>query len=101
MRTHPSRGQGGDGLWLRLASRANEAMARLAAGLVTLGIELETVPRANMAFARIDDELADRLDGAGLLFYRTAPGTIRLVTSFQTTDDDVDDALGRLARLVG
>ena len=90
-----------DGLWLRLAARANEAMARLAEGLVTLGIELETVPRANMAFVRIDDELADRLDGAGLLFYRTAPGTIRLVTSFQTTDGDVDDALGRLARLVG
>ena len=43
-----------DGLWLRLAARANEAMARLAAGLTKLGVELQLPPVANMAFAETD-----------------------------------------------
>ncbi|HWM19819.1 MAG TPA: beta-eliminating lyase-related protein [Ilumatobacteraceae bacterium] len=87
-----------DGLWLRLASRANEAMARLAAGLTKLGIELELPPDANMAFARTDPAVIDRLQAAGVLCYRMAPDTIRLVTSFQTTDDDVDEVLTRFDR---
>ena len=32
----------------------------------------------------------------GLLFYRMTNDTIRLVTSFQTTDDEIDDALSRI-----
>ena len=87
-----------DGLWLRLASRANEAMARLAGGLAELGVELELPPAANLAFAQIDPAAIDRLEADGVLFYRMAPGTIRLVTSFQTTDADVDEVLVRLAR---
>ena len=87
-----------DGLWLRLASRANEAMARLAGGLTELGVELELPPAANLAFAKVDPAAIDRLEADGVLFYRMAPGTIRLVTSFQTTDADVDDVLVRFAR---
>jgi threonine aldolase len=86
-----------DGLWLRLASTANAAMARLAAGLEQLGIGFVARPEANIAFVQVDDALADRLEAAGLLFYRTESGVIRFVTSFQTTPDDVDDALGRIA----
>ena len=86
-----------DGLWLRLASTANAAMARLAAGLEQLGIGFVARPEANIAFVQVDDALAGRLEAAGLLFYRTGPGVIRFVTSFQTTSDDVDDALGRIA----
>jgi threonine aldolase len=86
-----------DGLWLRLASTANAAMARLAAGLEQLGIGFVARPEANIAFVQVDDALADQLEAAGLLFYRTGPGVIRFVTSFQTTPDDVDDALGRIA----
>lgn len=85
-----------DGLWLRLAGRANAAMRRLADGLGELGITLQLDPAANMAFARVDIALADRLEAAGLLFYRMGPDTIRLVTSFQTTLDQVDDVLGRV-----
>jgi threonine aldolase len=86
-----------DGLWLRLASTANAAMARLAAGLEQLGIGFVARPEANIAFVQVDDALAGRLEAAGLLFYRTGSGVIRFVTSFQTTPDDVDDALGRIA----
>jgi threonine aldolase len=82
-----------DGLWLRLATNANTTMARLARGLVDLGVELIAAPEVNMAYARIDDAVADRLEADGLDFYRMGDDTIRLVTSFQTTTDEVDRAL--------
>ncbi|MGH9133751.1 MAG: threonine aldolase family protein [Ilumatobacteraceae bacterium] len=87
-----------DGLWLRLASRANAAMSRLAAGLTKLGVELQLPADANLAFARTDPAVVDRLEADGVLFYRMAPDTIRLVTSFQTTDADVDELLDRFER---
>jgi threonine aldolase len=87
-----------DGLWLRLASHANEAMARLAGGLTRLGVELRPPPEANMAFARTDPIVVDRLEADGVLFYRMAADTIRLVTSFQTTDADVDEVVSRFER---
>jgi threonine aldolase len=84
-----------DDLWLRLAGRSNAAMTRLATGLRRMGIELLNEPDVNMVFARVDPDAADRMADAGLLFYRMATDTIRLVTSFQTTDADVDEALTR------
>jgi threonine aldolase len=41
------------------------------------------------------------LEAAGLLFYRIRPGLIRLVTSWQTVDDDVDRTLERFANVLG
>ena len=89
-----------DGLWLRLATNANTTMARLARGLVDLGVELIATPEVNMAYARIDDAVADRLEADGLDFYRMGDATIRLVTSFQTTTDDVERALKVFASAV-
>jgi len=85
-----------DGLWLRLAAHSNAAMTRLADGLRGLGIELLNEPDVNMVFARVEPDVADRMADEGLLFYRIANDTIRLVTSFQTTDDEIDDALTRI-----
>ena len=87
-----------DGLWLRLASRSNEAMAALATGLREREVDLLAPVDANMAFARVGDDVADRLEGDGLLFYRMGGGVIRLVTSFQTTLDDVGEVLARFDR---
>jgi len=84
-----------DGLWLRLATHSNAAMTRLADGLRALGIELLNEPDVNMVFARVEPAVADRMADEGLLFYRMSSDTIRLVTSFQTTDDEIDDALSR------
>jgi threonine aldolase len=89
-----------DGLWLRLASNANAAMARLARGLVALNVELLDVPEVNMAYVRVDDAVASRLEANGLDFYRMSDGTIRLVTSFQTTNDEVDRAVEAFASAV-
>ncbi|MGZ4722963.1 MAG: threonine aldolase family protein [Ilumatobacteraceae bacterium] len=85
-----------DDLWLRLAARSNATMAELAAGLDKLGVERLNHPDVNMLFIRVDPTVADRMAEAGLLFYRIAADIVRLVTSFQTTDADVDTALTRI-----
>lgn len=85
-----------DGLWLKLASQANLTMQRLVQGLSSLGVVLQAQPQANMAFLKVTQEQADRLAAQDLLFYRTAPGVIRFVTSFATRDDEVAEALARI-----
>ena len=85
------------GLWLRLAGIANSTMSKLAAGLAELGLELVNEPDVNMLFVRVDDAVATRLEAANLLFYRMGAGLVRFVTSFQTTDAEVDDALARIS----
>jgi threonine aldolase len=82
-------------LWLTLASNSNNRMTQLAAGLSALDVEFVNRPDVNIVFARVADEHADRLEAAGLLFYRIAPGLIRLVTSWQTTSSEIDEALTR------
>jgi len=87
-----------DGLWLRLARNANEAMAKLATGLVDLGVETVNAAEVNMLFVRVSDAVAESLTDAGLLFYRLGPGLARFVTSFQTTAADVDAVLAAVAK---
>jgi threonine aldolase len=90
-----------DGLWLRLARNANAQMARLSAGLRDLGVGAANRADANMLFAEVDDRVATELERAGLVFYRIRPGVIRLVTSWQTSDDDIDGALAAFAAALG
>jgi threonine aldolase len=83
-------------LWLRNAAVANAAMGKLVDGLRALGVECMNRADVNIVFARIADDVADRLEASGLLFYRIGPGVVRFVTSFHTTDADVDEALSRV-----
>ena len=76
-------------------------MERLAAGLLDAGVEFLNPPDVNMLFARVSDDAATQLEAAGLLFYRISPGVIRLVTSWQTTDDDIDQTLECFASVLG
>jgi threonine aldolase len=85
-----------DDLWLRLAGRANTAMIRLAAGLADLGVEFLNDPDVNMLFVRMQPSAIDRMEQSALLFYRYGADTLRLVTSFQTTDVEVDEVLRRV-----
>lgn len=87
-----------DDLWLRLAAGSNERMRQLSDGLRGLGVGFLNRPDVNMLFAQVDDDTATALERSGLLFYRIRPGVIRLVTSWQTTEDDVDRALAAFAR---
>ncbi len=81
------------GTWLRTAANSNARMADLSGGLAKLGVEFANRPDVNMLFAYVDDAVADQLEAAGLLFYRMGRGTIRLVTSWQTTADEIEQAL--------
>ena len=82
-----------DRTWLRTAANSNARMAELAIGLAKLGVEFANRPDVNMLFAYVDDPVADRLEASGLLFYRMGRGTIRLVTSWHTTPEDIEQAL--------
>lgn len=65
-----------DGLWLRLAQRANEAMRYLAQGLGKLpGARLLYPAEANMAFAALPAAAHRRARDAGAQYYLSAPET--------------------------
>ena len=86
-----------DGLWLRLATHANQRMAELVAELESLasyGVRFQERVDVNMAFVELPAPAIDAAE-AGLLFYRMGPTTVRLVTSWQTTADDVKEAGAR------
>lgn len=85
-----------DDLWLRLAGTANATMQRLATGLRGLGVSFLAEPDVNMLFARVSPEVSARMAASELYFYEMGPGVIRLVTSFQTTDAEIDEALRRI-----
>lgn len=89
-----------DGRWLETAAVANATMRRLVTGLADLGISPVVTPDANMVFIRLDDAIAGAWERSGVEFYRIENGLVRLVTSFATTEDDVDSALDRLRRVL-
>lgn len=82
-----------DGLWLRLAAQANAMGQRLAEGLRQRQAHVPEAP-ANMMFPEWPSGHHDRLEAAGAQFYRfPAPEgreRARLVTSWSTTEADVD-----------
>ncbi len=87
-----------DGLWLRLAARANAAAKRLSGGLADIdGCEIWAPTEINEVFASFPPETEDRLKLAGALFFPwVTPGDPaagrmrRLICSFATTDEEVD-----------
>lgn len=87
-------------LWLRLAANSNTRMKRLAAGLEPLGVRFVNRPDVNMLFVEVGDVAASAMVDAGLLFYEMGDGVVRLVTSWQTTDADIDCALDIIAAAV-
>ena len=86
-----------DDLWLRNARNANERMAELAGGLEQAGVRITNSVDANLAWVDMPEETADRLEAAGVLFYRLG-GQVRFVTSWQTSAEDVSTVLAALGR---
>jgi threonine aldolase len=84
-----------DGLWLKLAARANASAALLAEGLAQVpGAEIAHPVEANAVFVRLPDAVVARLREAGAQFYDWAPPKdgrtlVRLVASFATPESDV------------
>jgi threonine aldolase len=92
-----------DGLWLRLARRANEAAAKLGNALATAGLPTVWPVEANEVFIQLSPAADQRLRAAGATYvswpHEFLPdGTatlrqhklIRLVTSFATKDVEID-----------
>lgn len=82
-------------LWLRLARHANGMADRLGDGLTQAGYAPVWPVEANEVFAALPVSLCDKLQAAGAVFYRwdaDANGNVivRLVTSFQTTAEEVE-----------
>jgi threonine aldolase len=94
-----------DDLWLRLARHANAMADALAAGLTAAGCKPVWPVEANEIFAPITHDADKRLKAAGAMYYPW-PGEVdgigadrilvRLVTSFQTTQADVEKFLAVL-----
>lgn len=92
----------GDRLWLRLAESSNARMADLAAELQAVdGVRLTERVDVNMAWVELPAAAIDALEAEGeVVFYRMGPTLVRLVTSWQTTPDDVTGAATRFAKAV-
>ncbi len=90
-----------NGHWLDLARHANAMAARLADGVtVSDSARLAWVPQANEVFAILPVERIAALRAAGAVFYEWPAADlekdealVRLVTSFQTTAEEVDGFL--------
>lgn len=92
-----------DGLWLRLAQQANDQAQRLAEAITSCdGVSLAWPTQSNVLQVVMPTAVADRLYELGAKFYpRSRPhalvgelpqgaGLYRLVTSYATTDAEID-----------
>jgi threonine aldolase len=88
----------GGGLWLELARHSNAMAARLAVGLQALpGARLVHPVEANEIFVELPEKAIAATEAAGYRSYRWfGPGTrtLRLVTAWSSTQEDVDGFVG-------
>jgi threonine aldolase len=92
-----------DDLWRRNALQANATAARLAAKAADLpGVKITRPVEANAVFAILPSGVTEPLQAEFPLYvWDENTGEVRWMTSFATTDQDVDDFVATLARLVG
>ena len=88
-----------DGAWLKHARHANAMAQRLEAGLrVMPQISVAYAVDSNSVFAKIPDPLVKAMHARGWKFYTHVGGwqEARLMCSWDTTTDDVDNFLADL-----
>ncbi len=86
--------------WLRLARRANDAAQTLACALAE--IDLLTLKHAvdgNILFVKFPTGALSALNKQDIPFYVWEPDVIRMVTAFNTPDEEIAGALEELKRL--
>lgn len=90
-----------DDLWLRLAAQSNDMGARLAKAITAKSATLLHPAQSNVLFAEWSAGNHARLESAGAAYYQTpAPlgrEAARLVTSWNTTTEDVDQFAATLS----
>ncbi|MCP2039956.1 threonine aldolase [Neisseria sp. HSC-16F19] len=83
-----------EGLWLRNAQNANAMAARLSEGLRQIkGVSFAYPPEANGVFVRLPAGVADQVRGHTFFYDWDEQGTVRLMCSFDTQVQHVDDLL--------
>ncbi len=82
-----------NGLWLKNASSANNAAQRLSDGLSKIShCRIVNPIQANEVFIELPEHIIENLENDGFGFYRmNQNNVIRLVTSFNTADTEVDE----------
>ena len=86
-------------LWLHNAAHANAMARRLSTGLETLGLQLACPAEANEVFVKLDTDVHRALSEHYLVHQPDAgEPVVRFVTSWATTEAEVDDALHALAK---
>jgi threonine aldolase len=102
-----------DGLWLRLAERANASARRLARGFTsTPGVRLAWPTEANEVFVVAPKDMVERWRAAGAVFHewstrslaperapRKGEALLRLVASFETESSEIDRLLSICAEV--
>jgi threonine aldolase len=90
-----------NGLFLRLASHANELASRLGRELAAIpAVRLIAPVEANLVFAAMPEPAIEALAAAGVRFARRRGGIIRLVTRFDGTHVEVDQFIALVRRLI-
>ncbi|MDR1194408.1 MAG: threonine aldolase [Peptococcaceae bacterium] len=88
------------GLWLELARQANQTAARLAAALEAMpGAALVYPVQSNQIFLRVPSAWHEPLR-RWTSYGQEADGTLRLVTSWNTTEAQIDDFIAKLKTLL-
>jgi threonine aldolase len=88
-----------DDLWLRNAQHANDMCTQLRDRLAGLDdVRIASEPAANVLFTQLPAPVIAGLRNDGFAFYhdRWEPGVCRIVTSFQTQTEDIDDLVERI-----
>lgn len=90
-----------DGAWLRRAGHANDCAARLEDGLKDIpGVEILFPRQANAVFAKMKPRIIAGLYARGWSFYDfIAAGGCRLMCSWDTTFEDVDQFINDVTEL--
>ena len=88
-------------LWLRSARQANAMAARLAQGLENMkGVSLMYPPQANGVFVRLPAGVAEKVREHTSFYDWDTEGTVRLMCSFDTREQDVDALLQAIRKEV-
>jgi threonine aldolase len=90
-----------DDLWLRSARRANAMAARLSGALVRAGVELAHPTQANGVFAILPAAAIPALQRERRFYvWDEHASVVRLMCSFDTTEEDVDSFAAAVEREV-
>jgi threonine aldolase len=90
-----------NGLFLRLASQANELASQLGRELSALpGVRLIAPVEANLVFVAVAEPAIEALAAAGVRFARRRGGVIRLVTRFDGTRGEIDQLIDLVRKVI-